>query len=49
MLDAIGRQLFSSGFKRAISSGVNSSLAHKVVDAVVNGATFNIKRFEKLL
>ena len=36
MLDAVGRQLFSSGFK---SSGVKSALAHKVVDAVVNGAT----------
>ena len=39
ILDAVGQQLFSSGFKRAISRGVNSSLAHKVVDAVMNGAT----------
>ena len=39
MFDAIGRQLFSIGFKKAISSGVNSALTHKVVDAVVNGAT----------
>ena len=38
MLDAVGRQLFSSGFIRAISGGVNSTLAHKVADAVVNGA-----------
>ena len=38
ILDAVSRQLFSSGFKKAISSGVNSTLAHKVVDAVVNGA-----------
>ena len=39
MLNAIGRQLFSSRFKKAISSDVNSAMAHKVVDAVVNGAT----------
>ena len=47
MLDAVGRQLFSSGFKRAISSGVNSALAHKVVDDVAN---FNMhhKSTEKL-
>ena len=37
-LDAVGRKLFSSGFKRAISSGVNSALAHEVADSVVNGA-----------
>ena len=36
MFDAIGRQLFSSGFRKDIRSGVNSALAHKVVDAVVN-------------
>ena len=39
MLDNVGRKLFSSGFKRAISSGVTSALAHKFADAVVNGAT----------
>ena len=39
MLDAVGRQLFSSGFKKAKGGGANSALAHKVVDAVVN---FNI-------
>ena len=39
MFDAIGRKLFSSGFKTAMSSGVNSAIANKVVDAVVNGAT----------
>ena len=38
MLAAVGRQLFSSGFKRAISGGLNSTLVHKVADAVVNGA-----------
>ena len=38
MLDAVGRQLSSSGFKKAISSGVTSTLAHKVADAVMNGA-----------
>ena len=39
MFDATGRQLFSSGFKKAISSGMNSAIAHKVADDVVNGAT----------
>ena len=39
MFDAIGRKLFSSGFTKVISSGVNSAIAHKVVDVVVNGAT----------
>ena len=43
MLDAVGRKLFSSGFKKAISSGVNSARAHKVSDAVANGA-FNITK-----
>ena len=38
MLDAVGRQLFFSGFKRAISDGLNSTPANKVADAVVNGA-----------
>ena len=46
MLDAVGRQLFSIGFKRNIS-GVNSALAHKVVDAVVNGATLTSQKVGK--
>ena len=37
MLDAVGRQLFSSGFKRA----------HKGVDAVVNGATSTSQKIGK--
>ena len=47
MLDAVGRQLFSSGFKRAISSCVKSALAHKVVDAVVNGTTSTSQKVRK--
>ena len=47
MLDAVGRQLFSSGFKRAISNGVNSALAHTVVDTVVNGATSTSQKVRK--
>lgn len=35
----IARQLFSSGIKKAISSGARSAVAHKVADVVVNGAT----------
>ena len=47
MLDAVGRQLFSRGFKRAISSGVNSDLTHKVADDVVNGATSTSQKVGK--
>ena len=47
MLDAVSRQLFSSGFKRAISSGVNSVRAHQVVDTVVNGATSTSQKVGK--
>ena len=49
MLDAIGRQLFSSGFKKAISSGVNSAPAHKVADAVLNGAASTSQKVGKAL
>lgn len=38
MIADIGRKLFSSGIKKALSSGTTSAIAHKVVDAVVNGA-----------
>ena len=38
MIEEIGRKLFSSGLKKVISSGTTSAIAHKVVDAVVNGA-----------
>ena len=41
------RKLFSSGFKKVISSGVNSATAHKVADAVVNGATSATQKFGK--
>ena len=47
MLDAVGRQLFSSGIRRAISSGVDSALAHKVVDVVVNGVTSTSQKVGK--
>ena len=39
MFGEMGRKLFSSGIKKAISSGPSSAIAHKVADAVVNGAT----------
>ena len=41
MLDAVGRQLFSSGFNKSISSGVNgaTSTSQKFGKAVVKGAT----------
>ena len=42
MFDDIGRKLFSNRFKKIISSGVNSALAHNVADAVVNGATSKV-------
>ena len=47
MLDAVGRNLLSSGFKRAISSGVKSAIADKVADAVVNGATSTSQKVGK--
>ena len=38
IVEGIGRGLFSRGdIKKAISSGASSAIAHKVVDAVVNG------------
>ena len=43
MFDEIGRTLFSSGIKKAISSGTSSAIAHKVADAVVNGASSTSK------
>ena len=39
MFDAIGRKLFSSGLKKVISSATNTAIAHKVANAVVNGAS----------
>ena len=47
MLDVVGRQLFSSVFKKTISNGVNSAIAHKVVDDVVNGATSTSQKVGK--
>ena len=44
MVDKIARTLFSSGIKKAISSGTSSAIAHKVADAVVNGATSTSKK-----
>ena len=37
-LDAISRKMLSSGFKKAVSTGARSAIAHKVADTVVNGA-----------
>ena len=47
MLDAFGRKIFSIGFKRVIISGVNSAIAHKVADAVVNRATSTSQKVGK--
>ena len=41
MPNAVGRKLFSTRFKKAISSGEKSAIAHKVADSVVN---FNITK-----
>ena len=38
IFDAIGRKMFSSGLKKAISRGAQSVLGQKVADAVVKGA-----------
>ena len=39
VFDTIGRKMFSSGLKTAISSSAKSAIAQKIADAVVNGAT----------
>ena len=39
MFGELDRKLFSSGITKAISSSTSSVIAHKVADAVVNGAT----------
>ena len=39
IFDSITRKMFASGLKKAISTVANSVIAHKVADAVVNGAT----------
>ena len=44
MFDEIAQTLFSSGIRKAISSGTSSAIAHKVADAVVDGATSTSKR-----
>ena len=44
MFGEIGRKFFSSGNKKIISSGASSAIAHKVADAVMNGATSTSKK-----
>jgi hypothetical protein len=44
VLSDVARSLFSSGVKKAISSRTSSAIAHKVADAVVNGASFASKK-----
>ena len=44
VFDGIARTLFSSGIKKAINSATSSAIAHKVADAVVNGATSTSKK-----
>ena len=39
IFDSITRKMFASGLKKAISAGAKSVIAHKISDAVVNGAT----------
>ena len=39
IFDSISRKMFATGLKKAISAGANSVIAHKISDAVVNGAT----------
>jgi len=44
IIDTFGRQMFSSGLKKVLSSAVQSKAAHNLADAVVNGATSATKR-----
>ena len=39
IFDSISRKMFATGLKKAISTGAKSVIAHKISDAVVNGAT----------
>lgn len=43
MFDAIGRKLFSSGIKKAITSSTSKAIAHKVADAAVSSAVSTSK------
>ena len=44
ILDTVIQKIFSSGMKSAINRGVNSAVAHKVANVVVNGATLAAKK-----
>ena len=44
IFDSITRKMFATGLKKAISTGANSVIAHKISDAVVNGATSASKK-----
>ena len=39
IFDSVTRKMFATGLKKAISTGANYVIAHKISDAVVNGAT----------
>ena len=39
IFDSISRKMFATGLTKAINTGANSVIAHKISDAVVNGAT----------
>jgi len=44
MLGTLARTLFSGGVKKVINSATSSAIAHKVADAVVDGATSTSKK-----
>ena len=44
MLGTLAQTLFSGGVKKAINSATTSAIAHKVADAVVDGATSTSKK-----
>ena len=42
ILDSISRKMFATGLKKAISTGANSVIAHKISDAVRERSYFCI-------
>ena len=49
IFDSITRKMVATGLKKAISTGANSVIAHKISDAVVNGATSASQKLLKVL
>ena len=49
MLGTLAQTIFSGGVKKAINSATSSAIAHKVADAVVDGATSTSKKIAEAI